>query len=48
MFLPPEVMMSSFFLSTIFRKPALSNSPMSPVCIQPLASIVAMVSSGSL
>ena len=39
-------MISSFLRSTIFRKPSSSNSPMSPVCSQPSASIASAVFSG--
>jgi hypothetical protein len=47
MFFPPEVMISSFFLSVIRRYPS-SSDPMSPVCSQPSASMVSAVRSGSL
>ena len=31
MYFPPDVLKISFFLSVIFKKPLLSNSPISPV-----------------
>src|SRR5205807_2925857 len=34
-YLPPAVLIRSFFLSVIFRYPSASNSPMSPVWNQP-------------
>ena len=39
MFLPAEVMISSFLRSTIAKKPSSSSVPMSPVCTQPSASM---------
>ena len=45
MFLPAEVMISSFLRSTIAKKPSSSRVPMSPVCTQPSSSISARVAS---
>ena len=39
MFLPAEVMISSFLRSTIAKKPSSSRVPMSPVCTQPSSSM---------
>ena len=46
MFLPAEVMISSFLRSTIETKPSSSIAPMSPVCSQPSSSIRSAVASG--
>ena len=45
-FLPAEVMISSFFRSTMERKPSSSTAPMSPVCTQPSSSRRVAVASG--
>ena len=48
MFLPPAVMIRSFFRSVIRRKPSSSISPTSPVRSQPSSVSAAAVASGSL
>ena len=48
MFLPPAVMMRSFFRSVILMKPSSSISPTSPVRNQPSSVNTAAVAVGSL
>jgi hypothetical protein len=40
MFLPPDVMMSSFLRSVMVRKPSSSSAPTSPVASQPSSSVI--------
>ena len=47
MFLPEEVMISSFLRSTIETKPSSSMVPMSPVWTQPSSSISSRVLSSA-
>jgi len=47
MFFPPEVMISSFFRSTMVGKPPVSSVPRSPVCSQPSRSRASAVPAGS-
>jgi hypothetical protein len=42
MFLPPEVMISSFLRSMIATNPSSSITPMSPECSQPSISVSAV------
>jgi hypothetical protein len=44
--LPVAVMISSFFLPVMYRKPSASSLPTSPVCSQP-SRIAAAVASSS-
>ncbi len=46
MYLPPEVLMRSFFRSVIRSRPMASSSPTSPVANQPSASSTSAVCSG--
>ena len=48
MFLPAEVMMSSFLRPVTRRQPSASSCPRSPVCSQPSASIASAVASGRI
>ena len=47
MFLPAEVMISSFLRSTMRNWPSGSSTAMSPLCTQPSLSIVSAVLAGS-